>query len=1002
MARDTPLVGLALLALALASRAQEVEVVPGSLEYAGVSASSAQDGHPPRYAADGKTNGRYFASGFSGDRGGRTRPWLAVDLGGLSKVSEITVYGREDDPMCMRHMLTSEGDASGSTCPPLNQPPNTVYDGFVVGVSPVACPSEASLEDGSANGCGGTICAHVATESALGVVEGNFPRSFTATCPQGTWGRYVYVQLVGESSSRNLFVAELTATYTDGPSKLTVPSTAALSSVAEGNDDASMESLIDGDASVENGYAQTGTVLVWGRQWMHVTLPPPPLDTFVITIAVVAHPDHPEHLGENLTVGVLSGDDACDPDSGCPAGTKCAEIRSLGSHPGWDPASGVLSVSCPAGTKGTSLYLQSDWFGPVKPLTAAEVLVLTSGTGDANGRRADFCGGAGTSFESLNVHGLASLSGTVVTSGSSGSGDGSPDFAGGIGRRLLTISSDSAAIDGDWSEGSGTSKIPASTDDAMAGQYPTEVWIEVDLGLSTRVDAIHLALDMDYPGQYFLDESKTFVVDNPDGGGPSPEVTTTYDGIDGGNQGAYVGVRETSIADGDDPPTLECGRIRMMADYMHGSRANWTEHVCPPGTKGRFVVVRVKGQNRGLSLREIRLKYNPLGCDCPYQDVMRPSYPNSRLPKLSDLRARYSATSFSGCESQKVRWFDVSGNNDHTTGETGTYGDTMGRMKTRKVSSLGTLGDWNAPAGTTNDGIVFPTTVGYANGKFSICVVSRWAGVDQAKWKIIFGTDAATDSWLVGHYANADGSDKRPGVAKFGTTWKGDNPLLYSNKGEAFDGLQLDDWFITCASNDPDNCVNVVQGRTLCSSKGGSILRGSLDGGDYEFIRINKGIAGGAASDFEAAELIVWDAHLSVDEMKNVSVELAEAYGLQDLLASSVNYPHQSPPPPKPPPYTIPPPDPRTFPGPPEAAPAEIPQASDFNSSLPSAPPTVDHEDALEDAIGDDLSPPSSPPPMPPSPPRQIILDDDSGASGETSNAIAFAFAIATATALAL
>ena len=110
MARDTPLVGLALLALALAARAQEV--VQGSLEYAGVSASSAQDGHPPRYAADGKTNGEgYFASGFFGDRGGRTRPWLAVDLGGLSKVSEITVYGREDDLMCMRHMLTSEAEA---------------------------------------------------------------------------------------------------------------------------------------------------------------------------------------------------------------------------------------------------------------------------------------------------------------------------------------------------------------------------------------------------------------------------------------------------------------------------------------------------------------------------------------------------------------------------------------------------------------------------------------------------------------------------------------------------------------------------------------------------------------------------------------------------------------------------------------------------------------------------------------------------------------------------
>ena len=804
---------------------------------------------------------------------------------------------------------------SGSTCPPLNQPSDTVYDGFVVGVSQIACPSEASLEDGSANGCGGTICAHVATESALGVVEGNFPRSFTATCPEGTWGRYVYVQLVGESSSRNLFVAELTATYTDGPSKLTVPSTAALSSVAEGNNDASMESLIDGDASVENGYAQTGTVLVWGRQWMHVMLPPPPLDTFVITIAVVAHPDHPEHLGEKLTVGVLSGDDACEQDSGCPAGTKCAEIRSLGSHPGWDPASGVLSVSCPAGTKGTSLYLQSDWVGPVNPLTAAEVLVLTSGkTKDAEGRRDDFCGGAGTSFESLNVHGLASLSGTDVTSGSSGPGGGSQQLPAGMRRRLLTISSDSAAIDGDWSEGSGTSKIPASMEDAMAAPYPTEVWIQVDLGLSTRVDAIHLALDMDYPGQYFLDDSNTFVADNPDGGGPSPEVTTTYDGIDeAANQGAYVGVRETSIADGDDPPTLECGRIRMMADYMHGSRANWTEHVCPPGTKGRYVVVRVKGQNRGLSLREIRLKYNPLGCDCPYQDVMRPSYPNSRLPKLSDLKARYSATSFSGCKSQKVRWFDVSGNNGHTSGETGTIGDTMGRMKTRKVSSLGTLGDWNAPAGTTNDGIVFPTTVGYATEQFSICVVSRWAGEDQAKWNTVFGTDAATDTWLIGHYGSGD--DKRPGVAKFGATWKGDQPLTYSDEGEPFHGLQSDDWFITCASNDPNLCVNVVQGHSLCSNKGGSIPGGSLDESNYEFIRINKGMANGAASDFEAAELIVWDALLSVEEMKNVSVELAEAYGLQDLLASSVKYPHQSPPPPKPPPPAQPSPPP--FPPPP-------------------------------------------------------------------------------------
>ena len=82
---------------------------------------------------------------------------------------------------------------------------------------------------------------------------------------------------------------------------------------------------------------------------------------------------------------------------------------------------------------------------------------------------------------------------------------------------------------------------------------------------------------------------------------------------------------------------------------------------CYLGTKGRYAYIIVKGDEnnpRQLALKEMLVKYNPMGCDCPLQDLFSPRFANDALPKKDNLQARYSLPSFSRCQK---RWYDTSG-----------------------------------------------------------------------------------------------------------------------------------------------------------------------------------------------------------------------------------------------------------------------------------------------------------------------------------------------------
>ena len=91
---------------------------------------------------------------------------------------------------------------------------------------------------------------------------------------------------------------------------------------------------------------------------------------------------------------------------------------------------------------------------------------------------------------------------------------------------------------------------------------------------------------------------------------------------------------------------------------------------CCLGTKGRYAYIILKGDDGGqntnprqMVLKEMLVKYNPMGCDCAYQNLLNPSFGNDALSQPNNLQARYSLTGFSPCQK---RWYDSSGNEKHS------------------------------------------------------------------------------------------------------------------------------------------------------------------------------------------------------------------------------------------------------------------------------------------------------------------------------------------------
>jgi len=78
-------------------------------------------------------------------------------------------------------------------------------EGAVVGVSQTPCAANG----GSTAACGGAVCATITNNSAWA----DESWAVVVTCPAGTMGRYLYLQLRG--SGRLLHISEMRANYAD-------------------------------------------------------------------------------------------------------------------------------------------------------------------------------------------------------------------------------------------------------------------------------------------------------------------------------------------------------------------------------------------------------------------------------------------------------------------------------------------------------------------------------------------------------------------------------------------------------------------------------------------------------------------------------------------------------------------------------------------------------------------------------------------------------------------
>ena len=175
---------------------------PGLLAGYGVSTSSidvdaANCAASPYAVVDGVTARGYGISGSLGmactagsGEVGTTNPWIAVDLGGVSTVTTLVLFGHAD-AVCDIRLLTESSDCLATAAADHE---DRVYDdvnqGSNVGVSTTPCPSAGG------GLCGGVVCKVLQTRADVRFLHAD--GFFTVQCPPGTQGRYVYVQALGK------------------------------------------------------------------------------------------------------------------------------------------------------------------------------------------------------------------------------------------------------------------------------------------------------------------------------------------------------------------------------------------------------------------------------------------------------------------------------------------------------------------------------------------------------------------------------------------------------------------------------------------------------------------------------------------------------------------------------------------------------------------------------------------------------------------------------------
>jgi hypothetical protein len=205
-------------------------------------------------------------------------------------------------------------------------------------------------------------------------------------------------------------------------------------------------------------------------------------------------------------------------------------------------------------------------------------------------------------------------------------------------------------------------------------------------------------------------------------------------------------------------------------------------------------------------------------------------------PHISGMIASYDGASFSSNV-----WSD----------NTGSY-DTNASRGTVSISSS-TLNGYPILEGSTADGLRFP--IGVLPSTFTFFHVTRYNGTE----KRIF--DGVGSNWLDGF-------------------WDGNAGVAYH-----------DGWITSQTDHHGTNWVLSTSQNSLYRSNG--ITRGSSGGGTSKQLSLNHGaFAGGEASDWQCAEVIVFNRHLNSTEYGKVEQYLSYKYGidLNGTVATSLPY----------------------------------------------------------------------------------------------------------------
>lgn len=237
-----------------------------------------------------------------------------------------------------------------------------------------------------------------------------------------------------------------------------------------------------------------------------------------------------------------------------------------------------------------------------------------------------------------------------------------------------------------------------------------------------------------------------------------------------------------------------------------------------------------------------------LGFAFPLAEV-RPSHAIANsVPVTSDLLAQYIGSEYN---SSTLTWPDSSGNSNHIT-VGGNNGSNIGgtpSVVTTHGAAYGSTESITVLQGTTAESLRFPT--GVLPSDYTMLYVARYNGSN--KQRIFTG---CTYNWISGFWGTA------AGVAYHG------DPNWLGNSASHFDNTT---WLLGADQK------NSFRGNSV------PLSRPAYTEGIADRLCLNTG---GEKSEFQIAEIVIYNRALNLAEVQNVEVYLAEKYHIDEYVAS--------------------------------------------------------------------------------------------------------------------